>query len=353
MDYNEALAAKQEQIRKLKSNIIRRKVAYWSLPAAQRLQLKKHLSRRQQRGKHEGRRPGTEIKLVDVNGIVPSIDASPEKVHQIVTKNTKLYDDCDRVRVDDVTYAVAENGYLLVPLNSGRHLQETSPKAFNVLWRRDVFSLNLEAVSPQPQPRKQQRCRYFGRFGICRRGKSCNFDHDVSTIRLCHNISSMGDCNVKNCLLNHNANNCNAELCSKNLSNGVCLNPDCHRSHHKPPLYDDPKYEIWVCRPFAVGGYCQRGSKCPFMHYLICPEYEENGRCSRSDCSLKHIDTYRHQAMMVNSKENDGNGVFIQDDRALIPVNSYSTKWEKLFLEGDTFDVEFDDDINDLEVGTT
>lgn len=355
MEYNETLASKQEQIRALKQRIIQRKVAFWSLPAPQRSRLQKLLAKRRQQGKHPGRRPGKEIKLVDIDGSVvpPSQESFAERILKIIAKNARLFDDCDKVRVDDVNYAITENGYTLVPLTNGIHLQETSSQAFNVSWVRDASTLNLEAVSPQPQPRKPQRCRYFGRYGYCQRGKACHYTHDIATIRLCPRILALGLCDTKNCLLNHNPNNCNTELCIRKLDHGICLDPDCNRLHHKPPLYDDPKYEVWVCRPFAMGGYCQRGTKCPFVHRSICPDYEELGHCSKPRCPLKHINTNRHQFMMVSSDGTEEYGVFVQADQKLFPVNSYTTKWENFFVEGDTFDVVIDEDTNSLELDMT
>lgn len=68
-----------------------------------------------------------------------------------------------------------------------------------------------------------------------------------------------------------------------------------------PKNYNKANYEIWVCRPFAIGGSCSRGRKCPFMHLFVCPDFQENGTCPRGkSCTLAHSATLSTQRLMLS-----------------------------------------------------
>lgn len=44
-----------------------------------------------------------------------------------------------------------------------------------------------------------------------------------------------------------------------------------------------------ICRPFALGGWCNRGLSCSFKHVYECPDYYESGVCPRGKtCKLNH-----------------------------------------------------------------
>lgn len=79
-----------------------------------------------------------------------------------------------------------------------------------------------------------------------------------------------------------------------------CSNTNCKFLHHKPLHYDEANYEIWTCRPFAISGYCSRGTRCLFLHQFCCPDFEEDGFCARGTaCTLTHQITKRTQELMA------------------------------------------------------
>lgn len=44
-----------------------------------------------------------------------------------------------------------------------------------------------------------------------------------------------------------------------------------------------------VCRPFALGGWCDRGYKCTYRHVYECPDFVDYGSCPRgASCKLSH-----------------------------------------------------------------
>ncbi|KAI5948851.1 hypothetical protein KGF57_005249 [Candida theae] len=87
-------------------------------------------------------------------------------------------------------------------------------------------------------------------------------------------------------------------------SSRKCTNTQCKYSHLLPEHYGDSKYEIGICRPFSVGGWCPRGKNCPFLHVWNCPDYDEEVACPRGDsCSLNHVFTLRMQDR-ISTKSN-------------------------------------------------
>lgn len=120
----------------------------------------------------------------------------------------------------------------------------------------------------------------------------------------------------------------------------------CPFLHHKPEHYDDANVEIWTCRPFAIGGYCKRGSRCPFLHLYTCPNFEEDGTCPRrTTCKLSHTITESTQTRILNRKEiEEDEDVLVESDEEDEKrsekkvekriVNSYTVNPDSLFDKG-------------------
>lgn len=148
-----------------------------------------------------------------------------------------------------------------------------------------------------------------------------------------------GVCSNKNCLLSHTSNEYNTPLCRYYLEN-KCLANSCRYQHHKPEHYGDENYDIWICRPFAIGGWCERGSKCPFLHLFHCPDFEEENDCPRgSSCTLTHVITKRTQKLMEstsNTYERDPNEDVVVNEEDGVKekniINSYTVPPDVLFI---------------------
>lgn len=139
---------------------------------------------------------------------------------------------------------------------------------------------------------------YTNFIGLCQKGSLCKYKHHEDHIRICKLYLKSG-CTNRNCLFNHEGNEFNLPLCRFYLEN-KCSNSQCHFLHHKPPNYDDLTFEIWVCRPFAIRGWCSRGKQCMFLHVLNCPDFEEDGVCPKGNsCTLAHPITKRTQQLMI------------------------------------------------------
>lgn len=171
---------------------------------------------------------------------------------------------------------------------------------------------------------------------MCRKGALCKYRHDTSLIKVCRQYLR-GNCYNRNCLFNHNLTEFNTPLCRYFLEN-KCSNSNCNFLHHKPLNYDDLNYDIWICRPFAIGGWCPRGKKCLFMHEWNCPDFEEDGFCPRGkSCTLAHPITKRTQELMLNLKkyvrtENEVDEVFVDsDEKKRVVQSSYTVDPQALF----------------------
>ncbi|KAK6199170.1 uncharacterized protein RJT21DRAFT_121472 [Scheffersomyces amazonensis] len=230
---------------------------------------------------------------------------SQQLLQKNVSRNKVRADNCDRIKIEGVPYAVTKMGNRLLPLgipNSEFMLKK------QIVWANKVYSIkngaSLKCVSGKTRKSPTELCRYFSRTGICQKGSKCKYSHDRSKIRICNQFM-VENCWNKNCLLSHNSTEFNTPLCKYFLEN-KCFNPNCKFQHIKPPRYDEPHTEIWICRPFAIGGWCVRGNKCPFLHLFNCPDFEEQGFCLRNkSCDLAHPVTKRIQRLMSNSESFD------------------------------------------------
>lgn len=181
-------------------------------------------------------------------------------------------------------------------------------------------------------------------LGICQKGSNCKYVHDKEKIRICPSFLS-DRCTIRNCLLSHSPNDNNTPVCRYYLEN-KCNNPQCKYRHFKPPFYDDPHYEIWTCRPFIIGGWCPRGKRCPFLHALNCPDFEEYGYCNRGrDCTLFHPVNLRTQDLMTTrtNKYVRSDTVVSQDEdpNKKIIISSYTVDPDVLFTKDETGNYQF------------
>ncbi|KAK6462407.1 hypothetical protein DFJ63DRAFT_154413 [Scheffersomyces coipomensis] len=266
------------------------------------------------------------------------------RLQKSISKNKVREDNRDRIRIGDVTYAVTRMGNRLLPLSIPNNLDTAE-----VAWgSRKYISKNgrtLKCTGGRTRKSPTDPCRYFTRTGICQKGSHCKYTHDRSKIKIC-NQYLIDKCFNKNCLLSHSCNEFNTPWCKYFLEN-KCKNSNCKFLHHKPPRYDDSSVEIWVCRPFAVGGWCDRGTRCPFLHLLNCPDFEEDGVCHRGkSCELSHPITLRTQKLMstpVNKFERESriykfervSSTYIgedNDENEKEIINSYTVDPESLFV---------------------
>ncbi|OBA16959.1 hypothetical protein METBIDRAFT_17791, partial [Metschnikowia bicuspidata var. bicuspidata NRRL YB-4993] len=201
--------------------------------------------------------------------------------------NATETDACDRVRIGTDVFGVSSNGTRLLPI-SGKKRQEGSVVVWNH-WRYLVCKSGLLRRTFGEPPRDY--CRYFTCNGSCVRGVQCRFIHDMSRMALCRHYLA-GRC-LGHCILSHEASEYNTPVCRYHLEDR-CSNARCNFSHELPAHARDSDFSIWTCRPFAVGGWCDRGRLCPFAHLYNCPDYEESGLCPRGNsCPLTHTITKR------------------------------------------------------------
>ncbi|ODV77894.1 putative transcription factor with zinc finger DNA-binding motif-containing protein, partial [Suhomyces tanzawaensis NRRL Y-17324] len=187
---------------------------------------------------------------------------------------------------------------------------------------------------------------------ICQKGSACTYQHDKSRIRICRQYL-LNRCYDKNCLFSHDCNEHNTPICRYFLEK-KCTNSQCWFQHWKPPCYDNPNHEVWVCRPFVIGGWCGRGKKCPLLHVFNCPDFEEDGTCPKGKaCSLTHQVTKRHQDLMVTPANKyvatEEEEVLVESDNedetpSTVTINSYTVDPALLFvsLDDSRYDVYVD-----------
>jgi hypothetical protein len=280
-------------------------------------------------------------------------------------------DSYDRVRVGDEVFAVTRGGSKLVLISPPSHKQEEKVITWNNLPYIRTESgdltchssrgrINMEycmyftktGMSPIPNPSPQlintnktppifwEPClfqNFGGISGYCHKGSQCPYHHDPNRIRLCRLALTRGGCHNSNCLLSHNRTQHNTPLCRYYLQD-KCSNPQCPFQHSKPDHFDDPDTEIWICRPFAVGGVCERGLRCPFLHLYVCPDFQEDGTCPRGkSCTLSHPVTPTTQKLILNhsTAESDDDVLVESENQERTPkkiiISSYTVAPDVLF----------------------
>ena len=126
--------------------------------------------------------------------------------------------------------------------------------------------LGVEPDAPEPQPRDYNSrrhkvvCKYWLK-DLCKRGDDCDFLHKLDHSRMpeCHMFVTMGECNNKDCILQHISPEQKTTDCPW-YARGFCKHgPRCrHRHTRKEPC---PRY---------LAGVCPDGPLCTFGH----PKYE-------------------------------------------------------------------------------
>lgn len=235
-----------------------------------------------------------------------------EHVMYPLAKIQSMTDGCDRVNLGGQKYAVSEDGNYLFPLFSPDHQF--------VRWNNDVYTRTKygifrrdTAAEIQPHLAATKNCRFFTRLGNCLKGHMCPFEHKPERVALCLKYMS-GLCRNAQCLFNHLPSRFNTPLCRHALA-GSCTDSECRFRHTRAPASN---VHVSVCRPFAVAGFCIRGLKCPFMHLLQCPDFEESGKCSRSGCRLQHVISL-HTQQLRSIEDN----VLVETDQVTF-VSSYT-----------------------------
>lgn len=296
---------------------------------------------------------GNHKRLIATNITPPRIVTNPRAA--LVRTYTAKTRAMDRIHIHNHSYAVDKVRDVLIPLTSGSTLVpgECHWNNRTYLPRPYGFLVPKENVTkPLPEP----ICQFYSQYGKCNKGNTCQYQHIQKTIRGCK-FATIGQCNQQNCLFNHDLNACNTPLCKYHL-NFKCTNNKCRFIHRIPPGFRDPGVDIWLCRSFAINGYCERGAKCRFLHVYECPDFEELGFCKAGvKCKLPHNMNKFVQARMVNDETQDVViDDFHQSDKKV--VNSYTVdpKWlyekdENTFYidVGDEEDKsELDDDDDDI-----
>ncbi|GEQ70261.1 hypothetical protein JCM33374_g3937 [Metschnikowia sp. JCM 33374] len=252
-----------------------------------------------------------------------------EEWKEFQRRNDLEADACDRIMIGSDVFGVKLDGSKLLPIRGQKH-KEGETVAWNG-WNFLVCKSGLLRRTFGDQPRDY--CKYFTRSGMCDRGTGCLFIHDLSHMALCRQYLA-GRCMGGNCVLSHEATEFNTPICRYHFQDR-CVNTNCRFSHKLPPMAHDKNVSIRTCRPFAVGGWCVRGSLCPFSHLYNCPDYEETGQCPRgTSCSLTHNVTRRVQRMIAEPTEVD-NVIIpfdIPDEEEKTVISSYTVDPKVLFV---------------------
>lgn len=182
-------------------------------------------------------------------------------------------------------------------------------RAKNGSYRR-VAESSATSTNPlqEPSVKKQERCKFFTRTGMCVPPRSlrtntpgmctrakCSFAHNPRERALCPYYVK-GGCTNQRCPLSHTPVPQNVPTCKYFLEGG-CTNEVCVFLHNtaSPPRYE-PAGETWdpnrnvVCRPFAIDGWCDDGVECRWLHSYDCPDLNEPAGCPRgAACKLLHV----------------------------------------------------------------
>lgn len=86
-----------------------------------------------------------------------------------------------------------------------------------------------------------------------------------------------------------------------------------------------------------MGGVCERGLRCPFLHLYVCPDFQEDGTCPRGkSCALSHPVTPTTQKLILNHNiaEPDDDVLVESEQQERTPekiISSYTVTPAKLF----------------------
>ncbi|TVY48729.1 Zinc finger CCCH domain-containing protein [Lachnellula occidentalis] len=140
-------------------------------------------------------------------------------------------------------------------------------------------------------------CKMFTNTGTCSKGPRCRYIHDASKVAVCKEFLLKGSCpSGESCDLSHDLTPERTPNCL-HFAKGNCSNANCRYTHVRVSP------SALVCRPFAIYGYCEKGTSCEDRHIHECPDFSNTGTCTTRGCKLPH----RHKAsvMRTNSSRRD------------------------------------------------
>lgn len=78
--------------------------------------------------------------------------------------------------------------------------------------------------------------------------------------------------------------------------------PHCKRGDACPYTHVQVSEDAKICKDFVGMGWCEKGDKCTERHVWECPDFEENGKCTKRGCKLGHVIRRRN-----NTKDGSSN----------------------------------------------
>lgn len=117
---------------------------------------------------------------------------------------------------------------------------------------RDIEKLAREKEDPKTTQSKATRnnvCKAFLHYGVCKNQSNCPFSHDIKRIKICEHF---------------NRGNCNK-------------GDDC-----------DFRHDASVCNFFRIKGVCKNGTECGFKHIKNICKFFEKGFCPKGDECTDH-----------------------------------------------------------------
>lgn len=169
---------------------------------------------------------------------------------------------------------------------------------------RVLAAKNIVTEHNKTESRKQKRdmavlqkqsmrstCLFFNRYGKCRLGDKCNFQHDKAKIAICRKFL-LGKCTDNNCLLDHHIDPNKMPDCKFFQQKGACNSNDCFYRHIK---FNDSTER---CQEFALG-YCALGVECKLIH-----DYSDGDKSSKKNPSTtKTLKTNQYTSKSTKKKE--------------------------------------------------
>ncbi|KAK3085671.1 hypothetical protein FSP39_006927 [Pinctada imbricata] len=212
-------------------------------------------------------------KTILVRGVKFQMDANGKTLKRLQSHDGKESTKVSRVDLGGITYIQRSQGVLeqLTGSNSraaASQVLHRSIRTATAKFRKDNTKL------------AQKYCKYYNRFGRCRRGDQCQYIHDPTKIAVCTRFLR-GTCNITDCPFSHNVDKDKMPVCSYYLK-GVCNRDNC------PYLHVNVDRNAEICTDF-VNGFCPLGMKCKKMHTRICPNFSRTGKCPEGNkCKLIH-----------------------------------------------------------------
>eukprot|EP01041_Mallomonas_annulata_P000987 gene987-1926_t len=185
-------------------------------------------------------------------------DALAKSIRKDILRQARGY--ASSLRKSQVKSALKKSNSLNLSTNknsvdvtvSGRQ-REGMSKSNNQIKLKNKISTNATPYSNQDS----RYCLFFNRFGRCRLGDKCTFEHDPSKRSVCRSFLQ-GECNDDKCLLSHVLDPEKMPMCAYFLK-GTCSKTDCPYRHVKVSDSAGP------CADFQRG-HCPRGLQCTLMH---------------------------------------------------------------------------------------